>query len=319
MQVRNRCSYLFCGSTGGGKSYHLKLLASEIHDLVEELTGERTSRLVLADASKFWSPYFGETEQKISRWIEKLAALGAQRLKTKDGTFINMPLLVGLEECDQMLRSRGGGDSSSHLFDRPLSFLLQKTESLECALQVPIVWVATSNRADLIDAAALRRMGMRKVLFGTLKGHEALTVLKTKVPNEMPVCGNNGVSGSREGLLRAVLGYLYGPEPSQPIAEVQFTNSKRRTLNRSDVVTPAILEEAVSFGVDRCLQKSRRVGRLLGLDAADVATFLDQHFVNLAYMLNEYNVAEHCPEWFAHEPLTASKVVPLVSRKRRAI
>ena len=39
MKVRQRCSYLFVGTTGTGKSFQLKLLINMIHDLVEKYTG----------------------------------------------------------------------------------------------------------------------------------------------------------------------------------------------------------------------------------------------------------------------------------------
>jgi hypothetical protein len=319
MRVRNRCSYLFTGPTGGGKSYHLKLLARLLHDLVEQLTGERSSRLVMVDASKFWASLFGATEQNITRFAQALSALGSKKLRGRDGRDLHVPLIVALEECEALLRARGESDASGHLFDRPLSLLLQKTDSLENALEVPIIWVATTNRVDLVDPAALRRMGMRQVVFGALKGHEALSVLKTKVPSDMPLSAVGDPAAVRERFFRSVVGYLYGPDPAQPLAEVQFTNSKRRTLHRADVVTPAILEEAVSYGVERSLRRSRRAGRLLGLDSGDVVKFLDRHFVNLAHTLRVHNVAEHCPEWFAREPLHVSHVVPLVDRQRRPL
>ena len=85
LRIRSRCSYLWVGGTGTGKSYHLKLLTNEIHDLVESWTGIRSSRLVMLDASDFWAPYFGETEQRISRWAAKLEQLGSQALTCRDG------------------------------------------------------------------------------------------------------------------------------------------------------------------------------------------------------------------------------------------
>ena len=47
MFVRRRVSYCFSGPTGSGKSFHLKLIATEVTDLVEELTGKRSSRPTL--------------------------------------------------------------------------------------------------------------------------------------------------------------------------------------------------------------------------------------------------------------------------------
>jgi SpoVK/Ycf46/Vps4 family AAA+-type ATPase len=222
---------------------------------------------------------------------------------------LQIPLIVVLEECEALLRSRGESQGSGHLFDRPLSLLLQKTESLENALQSPIIWIATTNRADLADAAALRRMGMRQVSFGPLRANEAAQVLRTKIA-DVPIHGANA-----EALLSRAISYLFGPEPKQPVAEVHLSNSERRTLNRCDLVTPAVLEEAISAAVDSCLRRSEREGALRGLDAGDLLRFLHRHFSGLAKNLRGHNVAEHCPDWFAREQLHVVRVVPLVSEQ----
>jgi hypothetical protein len=318
MQARQRCSYLFVGGTGGGKSFHLKLLVNEIHDLVEQHTGQRTSRLVMVDASQFWDPLFGATEQKIVGWFARIEKIARRGLRGLDGREVVLPLVIAIEECEALFRSRGDMSGSGHLFDRPLSLLLQKIESLESTLQVPIIFIATSNRADLADAAALRRIGVRQVCFGSLRADEALAVLKKKTPDSMTIYGEHerGRAEAREALYRAVIGYLYGPTPKQPIAEVRLGNSERRPLNRRDVVTPALLEEATSAAVDSCLHKSDRAGRLLGLDAADVIGFLHRHFVNLARTLRPHNVAEHATDWFERERPTVVEVVPLVDDRR---
>ncbi len=316
MRARARCSYLFAGPTGSGKSFHLKLLATRIHDLVEQTTGQRSSRLVMVDASQFWTPYFGETEQRIAAWAEKLQKLGERTLKRRDGSLLRFPLIVVLEECEALLRSRSEHQASSHLFDRPLALMLQKTESLENALQVPIIWIATSNRPDLADPAALRRIGMRPVTFGTLTAHQARSVLEKKVPFDMPIRGDEPQDRAREALLNETLGYLYGPQPRQAIVEVRFANSDRRTLDRAEVVTPAVLEEAVSAAVDRCLRRSHKTDRLLGLDADDIIGFLHRHFGSLAKTLRPHNVGEHCPEWFSAESLQVTSVTPLIDRVR---
>jgi len=318
MQVRQRCSYLFSGGTGSGKSFNLKLIANEIHDYVEERTGQRSSRLVIVDASQFWASLFGETEQRIARWAKKLESLGSRVLKDRDGKDVHFPVVVALEECESFLRSRGDMQGSGHLFDRPLSLFLQKTESLENALQVGIIWIATSNRPDLADSAALRRVGMRQVCFGSLRANEAMAVLKKKVPETMKIQRHSRGDGDpRESLLRRVIAYLYGPEPKQPLAEVRLGNSERRVLNRSDVVTPAVLEEAVSSAVDRCLRKSHLAGKLLGLDVADVIGNLHRHFCSLARTLRPHNLAEHATEWFERERPMVTDIVPLINDRRR--
>ena len=290
---RARKSYLFIGQTGGGKSYHIKLIATEIHDLVEQYTGTRQSRVFLCDASQFWSPYFGETEQRITNWAKKVEKLGSQKLVDKKGKEISVPMLGVIEEAEALFRSRGGDQhASGHLFDRVLALLLQKLESVENAIGVPIVWVCSTNRPDLIDAAAMRRIGMRKAIFGNLNPDAARKVMLTKTAT-LKVDG--------EKLAENVVDYLYNSEDGQELAHVTFQGGKKRPLNRRDIITPSILEEAVSSAVDACMTKSRDAGRLQRVDAADMIVFLHNHFTHLAGILNPHNVPEHCPEWFAED------------------
>jgi hypothetical protein len=314
MRARKRCSYLFVGGTGTGKSYTLRYLTGRVHDRVEAMTGQRSSRVVICDASQFWHPLFGETEARISAWAAKLEKLGKLALRSRDGSELHFPLLVVLEECEALLRVRGDQSGSGHLFDRPLALILQKTESLEATLQVPIIWVATTNRADLADPAALRRLGMRRVVFGNLCIDEAYRVLETKVPDDMPIRGSG-----RDALLRSVLGYLYGPEPKQGLADVRMASSETRVLNRCDLVTPAVLEEAISWGIDAALRASLSAGELQGLDAADVVGFLDRHYHALARTLTRFNLPAHCPEWFEHSAQEIATVTPLGRPVRRTV
>jgi hypothetical protein len=317
MRVPQRASYLFAGVTGGGKSYHLSLIFQGVLEIVEEFCGVQSSRLVMVDTSRFYSPYFGVTEQNINGWMASIQKLGEQQHRARDGRLLRVPLVIALEECEALLRSRGESQGSGHLFDRPLALLLQKTESLESALRVPIIWIMTTNRPSLVDSAALRRMGCRQVNFGALRPSEASAVLKTKIPASMPIYGEDrDGQEARDALIRSVIGYAYGPEPKQAIAEVRLGNSERRYLNRADLVTPAVIQEAVSRAVSRCLRKSRGAGRLLGLDAADVIGALDRHFAGLARNLRPHNVAEYATDWYERDRPTIVDVIPLVSNRR---
>src|SRR5262249_58462547 len=129
-------------------------------DFVEGLTGQRVSRLVMCDASSFYSPLFGATEENIKRWFESLARLGKLVLRGKDGRPVKVPLLVVLEEAEALLRGRGEGGGSSHLFDRPLALMLQKLDAITNELEVPLIFCSTTNRPDLVDPAARRRLGV---------------------------------------------------------------------------------------------------------------------------------------------------------------
>jgi hypothetical protein len=156
---------------------------------------------------------------------------------------------------------------------------------------------------------------MRKIVFGSLRASEALAVLRKKVPPATPIFGKgSSQDGLNETFVNRVLGYLYGPEPKQSLVEVQLASSQRRLLNRGDLVTPSVLEESISYAVERCLSKSRKIGKLLGLDAQDVIGFLHEYFVNLSRTLRPHNLREYCGDWAAHEHVT--NVTPLVQTHR---
>ena len=269
------------------------------------------------DASQFWNSLFGSTEQRIANWTEKVQRLGGKKLHDREGREISVPLIICLEEADALLRVRGENDNSGHLFDRPLAVFLEKIQSFGNELGVPIVWIALSNRGDLLDPAALRRIGARPVYFGTLTPDEAAAVLAVKVPDDRPIRGAEGRPGSRDAFFGRILGYLYGPAPKQELAEVQFTTSERRNVHRYDFVTPALLKEALSAAADCSLARSRQTGWLDGLDADDVVRFLHRHFVHLAHLLRPHNLGAHSPEWLAEQGLQPVNVVPLVQRVRR--
>jgi hypothetical protein len=315
--ARSKMSYLIVGPTGSGKTFHLQVLARELTDFLEELTGERVSRLVTCDASDFYTSLFGETEQRIVNWFSRLETLGKQTLRTRDGAVINPPLMVVFEEVE-WLRARGETGGSSHLFDRPLTLLLQKLSAVADVLDVPILFAATTNRPDLIDAAVRRRLGVVQVYLGTLNASQAHAVLEKKIHANMPLRGEERQDREqlRSAVLEQTVGYLFGTEPQQAIAEVQFVNSERRMLERRDVVTASMLEDAVATAIDQCLRQSVHSRRLQGIDAAGIIRALERQYYSLALTLRAHNVREYVPEWFADESVHVTNVRPLVKRSR---
>jgi SpoVK/Ycf46/Vps4 family AAA+-type ATPase len=318
MGARISASYLFSGPTGTGKTMHLKVLAREVTDFLEDLTGERTSPLITVDANSFYSPLFGSTENKIHSFFERLRKLGAKQMTTREGDVVTRPLIVVLEECEALLRSRGEMGGSGHLFDRPLSLILQKISSLGNDIHVPVYFVATTNRPDLLDAAARRRIGIRHVVLGTLTAAQAASVMETKLLSSMKFRGGDSPEVQKQDLVNQVLNYLYaGDEAVQGIAEIRFLDNNRRTLCRRHLVTGAMLEEAVSAATDDCLKESAEAGELVGIDAQGVIRSLESQYRSLAGTLRAHNLPEYCPQWFADEPLRVEHVRSLVNRNRR--
>lgn len=314
MRSRDVSSFLISGPTGTGKTMHVKVLARQVTDYVERLTGQRLSRLVVVDAATFYSSLFGQTEINIASFFDRLKRLGKLELKTLDGRLLKVPLIVVIEECEALLRNRGEQGGSSHLFDRPLSMMLQRFSSAGSELDFPCLFVMTSNHDSLIDPAARRRFGVRHYHLGSLSAGQARSVLEKKIHGDMPICGEI----ERDDVIRQVIGFLFGDEPDQGIAEVRLIDGNRRTLGRRDVVTGAMLEEAVSSAIDECLRESSRIGRLLGLDAVAVIRSLQKQYTSLASTLRPHNLREHCPDWFSDESIRVESVRPLTQSTRRS-
>jgi ATP-dependent 26S proteasome regulatory subunit len=319
MGARMRHSYLFYGPSGGGKTSSIKVIVNLIADLFEEITGKREVRVVFCDVSTFYSPYLGESEQRITRWFKKLGAQAKIEVVAKDGRIVQVPVVVVFEEIDGLVRQRGEFGASSHLFDRLLSLILMKMSSATNELDAPILTISTSNKKELLDFAARRRFAEREAYFGTLDARAALSVLEKKVVPEMKIhpCHGSKPAAARRNLLHAVIQYLYGGGEDQVIAEVTFRDSARKSISRRDLVTGALLEMAVSEAIDEALDHSTEAGELLGLDAGTVTEALSRQFQAIATSMRPHNVSDHAPHLFQEDEVLVASVRPRLQSGRR--
>jgi ATP-dependent 26S proteasome regulatory subunit len=312
MGARTRHSWLFWGPTGTGKTCTIKVIVNEVADFVEEISGRREPRVVFCDASEFYSPYFGESEQRVARWFRKLGEVARRDVRARDGRRMSVPCIVVFEEIEGLLRQRGETGGSAHLFDRVLNLILQKTDEATNLLDAPIVFIATTNKKELVDFAARRRFADREAAFGTLDAAGAYDVMKKKVPPSMPVQSVNGeaTAEARNALLQAVIHYLYADGEDQVIADVVLRDSSRRPVCMRDLVTGAILESATSEAIDECLDRSTDAGRLLGLDRDAVLAGLGRQFAAVATSLRPANLRDYAPHLFAEADLEIVSVRP---------
>ena len=124
---------------------------------------------------------------------------------------------------------------------------------------------------------------------------------------------------ARMACVAQLLGYLVGPQPKQEVAEVALQNGQRQPVLRQDMVSPALLEEAVSAGIDAALRKSLQQGRLVGLDADDVVQFLHRHFAELVPTLHPHNIAEYCPRLFQKQSPLVRDVQPAAGTRSTSV
>ena len=128
---------LLMGPPGTGKSVFARAIAHESGVVA-----------VKFDLAKIFDKYVGATERNLDKVLRALVAMS--------------PMIVFLDEIDQMLQRVGEGEgssASSHTFGRFLDFLGDES------LRGKLVFVMATNRPDLVDAA-LKRDGRidRKVV-----------------------------------------------------------------------------------------------------------------------------------------------------------
>lgn len=118
---------LLMGPAGTGKTQIAKALA-----------GESKVTFVSLDLSKIFSKWVGATERSLERAIEAIIAW--------------RPCIVFIDEIDQAVGRGESGDSgvSNRVFKRLMEIMADTT------WRGHVLWVAATNRPDLLDAALLR-------------------------------------------------------------------------------------------------------------------------------------------------------------------
>ncbi|HEU5375560.1 MAG TPA: ATP-binding protein [Ktedonobacteraceae bacterium] len=118
---------LLMGPAGTGKTQIAKALA-----------GESKVTFVSLDLSKIFSKWVGATERSLERALEAIIAW--------------RPCIVFIDEIDQAVGRGESGDSgvSNRVFKRLMEVMS------DTSLRGHVLWVAATNRPDLLDAALLR-------------------------------------------------------------------------------------------------------------------------------------------------------------------
>ena len=109
-----------------------------------------------------------------------------------------------------------------------MSLFLQKTDSLENALQVPVIWITTSNRPDLADSGCASATGhaARHVRYAD-SGRHAVGAAQEDPSRHAHGSHGRIDEAARVACIQQILGYLIGPQPRQEVAQVTLMNGKR--------------------------------------------------------------------------------------------
>ncbi len=158
--------YLLCGPVGTGKTYFVECLAGE-------------AGIPVVKMKNFRDRWVGSTEGNLEKIFGLLHALGS--------------CIVFIDEADQALGSRGGGEGDSGVSGRVYSMMAK--EMSERSNRGRILWILASSRPDLIEVDLKRpgRVDVKFPLFPALDAAEGYALIRAlakkhrlELPKECP-------------------------------------------------------------------------------------------------------------------------------------
>jgi hypothetical protein len=231
---------------------------------MSEVTGipvaQLPPRVVRLAPAQVLSEWLGRSDKNLARFFDDVERLAAESIVTRDGREVELPVLAILEEVDGLARRRGG----DQVYDRILTTALQKLDLSRPGLRDRfVVFVATTNVADQVDPAFLRRAGGQVEHFGRLSRPAFVSVLDKHL-SERPIA-STGVEGScgphdaRRAVVGTVTAALFGgAREAQGLVEIALAGSASPLVKRArDFLTASLVERAVSESAERCCEADR--------------------------------------------------------------
>jgi ATP-dependent 26S proteasome regulatory subunit len=288
-----RCmTWLLTGVSGSGKTFAIQALWRELYEQMSECTGipldALPPRVVRLAPSQILSEWLGRSDKNLARFFDDVERLATERVRTPDGREVELPVLAILEEVDGLARRRGG----DQVYDRILTTALQKLDLSRPGLRDRlVVFVATTNVADQVDPAFLRRAGGQVEHFGRLSRRAFVSVLDKHLV-ERPIERNGSgedVLAARRAVVGTVTATLFGGSDEAPgLVEVGLAGAPNPLVKRGrDFLTASIVERAVSESAERCCEDDRPI------DASAVVSAFERQIGAIVDQLSPANVHEY--------------------------
>jgi len=196
---------LLVGAPGNGKTLLAKALAGEAH-----------------------CPFFSVSG---SDFVEVFAGVGAARVRDLFAQARkNSPCILFIDEIDSVGRQRGSGNSSHDEREQTLNQLLAEMDGFESATS-PVVVLAATNRAEILDKALLRKGRFdRKVYvpYPDLSSRDEILRVHIKDIPMDPAIDVHGLARSTVGFAGSDLANLVNE------AAINAAKKNQKTVNLSD-------------------------------------------------------------------------------------
>lgn len=195
--LRRSLFRLLTGVPGTGKTFSIAGFWNRMYAVMSEVSGvpvpELPPRVMQLRVSDVLSKWVGSSDRNIARFFAEAAEVAAERLVCDDGTQLEMPLLLIVEECDAWARERG--EDSIH--DRIQTTLLQHLDPARPLFRDRLVFVlCTTNTPQLVDSAFVRRVGGKIETFGRMGRTSFRAVLEKQIGRRpFRLLGDDGAQG----------------------------------------------------------------------------------------------------------------------------
>ena len=296
--LRLRCAVAMVGPSGTGKTLTIQAWLNAFDKELRRYSGrdDLGSRVIRATTADLLSEYFGVSDRKIDVFFNDIRYNVSEEIELASGEKVRLPIVVLLEEAEGLTRRRGELDGG--VYDRIIGMLLQRLDDpIHNLGKLPIFFITTSNRPDMIDVAAWRRLAGIIARFHRLQSSGLAAVLAKKLKPHFRYASDNGASPDqlRTGLIDQIVDALFSPNGSQqPQIEITLRNGKKLLRYRRNFLTGAVCEQALSNAIDALVFNIDNSGDAkLGLGAAAILDSFDNVIDGLADNLTPHNAADY--------------------------
>ena len=294
-EMRPRFSVLMTGPSGCGKTLTIRAVLHEFSQLLVERTGrdDLGSRVVRVKGSEILSEWLGRTDKNIEDLFNDIRSVASTPVETVSGEEVLLPVIIIMEEIEGITRRRGHSDAG--VYDRLLTTFLQRLDDTTDDLsKLPLLFISTSNRPDLIDSAMRRRLGVQ-AKFSRLDEEAFSAVLEKKLNPRYPYAGGKKTDDVRKDIVKKATRWLFGPSrDNQGLLELTIRDGKKLIKFRRDFLTGALIELAIQSAIDRTVTEAEESGKKqFGLTDEIVMESLRQHIDSLAENLTPHNAADY--------------------------
>jgi len=295
--LRKSVMRLLTGASGAGKSLAVQAVWRRMYEIMSEVTGvpmeqlpPRVFRLRLSQILSMW---LGESDKNLDRFFTEVEQLADEPFTAPDGRLHKLPLLVIMEEIDALAKARG----HEPIHDRILNTALERFDPTRPELKDKlIVYVATTNEAQQVDRAFLRRAGGTIEQFGRLKRKAFLAVLQKHIAR-LPVVSNNGCTQEQVRLkvVSDLAAWLFSPNGADHgLVELTYAGSTTPvTKYRRDFLTGALVDRAVQQAANEASKAEARGTDRPGVSLELLIRAFDEQIRSTVDLLSEFNASHY--------------------------